>query len=245
VNPSVQDDPLKDVNDRIMVNKDAQSFLVDGFKQKKRDGDDISDTDDRLSFFGRICSYCVCCSSWFRYKSSTSLTQDRNQETKLELQNIAHFTDVPLHDDRLVGNDADEEGIGNGGMSLGAIYPPTSNITSPSDERAINAFQERRLSLRLKKDDDIHSQTSATHAFRGFDHASNDFLNSDKLIKLTDLDENIQDDGLSSITADEYVRMRLIPMLAEYTNKAPVLSQHISLLTLITIFLSVSSSIFA
>ena len=51
------------------------------------------------------------------------------------------------------------------------------------------------------------------------------------------------DDGVSSMTAEEYVRKRLWPIVAEYTVRAPVTSCRTSIVTGTTIFLSVLSSV--
>jgi len=51
------------------------------------------------------------------------------------------------------------------------------------------------------------------------------------------------DDGVSSLTAEEYVRKRLWPVVAEYTVRAPVTSCRTSIVTGTTIFLSVLSSV--
>ena len=227
MNPSIHDDPLKDVNERIMINKDAQSLLVDGFKQdnRKRDEDDIVDMNYRPGLLGWLCSC---------FTARTSVVPIRKQEaikheTKLELHHMNHFTDSPVRDDRHGEKDAGDEEIREGDT--------LSNIASPLDEEK---FGNLATKLHEKR-----PQSAASHTSRGFHSAVNDMHNSEKNAKNTDLEDNVHDDGLSTITADEYVRLRLIPILAEYTTTAPALSQNITLLTLITICLSVTSSIFS
>jgi hypothetical protein len=56
--------------------------------------------------------------------------------------------------------------------------------------------------------------------------------------------EIMYDDGLSTLTADEYVKVRLIPVLAEFTQTAPVFSRSVTTVTAIVIMLSIASSIF-
>jgi hypothetical protein len=65
------------------------------------------------------------------------------------------------------------------------------------------------------------------------------------MTKVVDSEEDFLEDGLSTITADEYVRMRLIPTLAEFTSKAPMLSMSVYVVKLVGIILSVGSSILA
>ena len=99
---------------------------------------------------------------------------------------------------------------------------------------------------KLKKDG---SQSSiAPSSYRGHDIAldhSSSAEDKAPQLKAAEGDEEIIEDGLSSITADEYVRMRLIPLIAEYTSSAPSLSQSLMLLNFITIILSVFSSVLA
>ena len=59
------------------------------------------------------------------------------------------------------------------------------------------------------------------------------------------LDDEIFDDGLTTITADEYVKLRLLPLVASFTVKAPGMSSLVSVVTVITIMLSVASSVFS
>lgn len=56
---------------------------------------------------------------------------------------------------------------------------------------------------------------------------------------------NHLDDGLDTLTADEYVRIRLIPLVSEFTKDAPVLSRNVQIVTAIVIALSITSSIFS
>ena len=57
-------------------------------------------------------------------------------------------------------------------------------------------------------------------------------------------DENY-DDGVSSLTADEYVKVRLIPLIASLTHKTPKLNLLTTTITCIVTMLSVCSSVFA
>lgn len=56
---------------------------------------------------------------------------------------------------------------------------------------------------------------------------------------------NSMDDGLDTLTADEYVRVRLIPLVSEFTKEAPALSRSVQIVTTIVIALSITSSVFA
>ena len=58
-------------------------------------------------------------------------------------------------------------------------------------------------------------------------------------------EEAIYEDGLSTITADEYIMKRLIPILAEFNSTTPVLSMSVYAVKLIGIAFSVGSSIIA
>ena len=53
------------------------------------------------------------------------------------------------------------------------------------------------------------------------------------------------DDGLSVLTADEYVRIRLIPYLSTYAHAAPTYSKKITIITCIVILLTIISAIFS
>ena len=55
--------------------------------------------------------------------------------------------------------------------------------------------------------------------------------------------EAIIDDGLSTITADEYVKLRLIPLIASFTSKAPGFAQTTNTVNIIIIALSIVSSV--
>lgn len=60
--------------------------------------------------------------------------------------------------------------------------------------------------------------------------------------KFKDFDLHELDDGLGSLTADEYVKIRLTPLIASLSTKAPPMNQLNTVVTLSTIFLSVTSS---
>jgi len=53
------------------------------------------------------------------------------------------------------------------------------------------------------------------------------------------------DDGLGTLTADEYVKIRLMPIIASFTTKAPNMSILTNVVTSVTILLSVTSSVFS
>jgi len=55
--------------------------------------------------------------------------------------------------------------------------------------------------------------------------------------------DELFDDGLTSLTADEYVKLRLMPLIASFTAKAPPMASFATVVTLVTIFLSVTSSV--
>ena len=57
--------------------------------------------------------------------------------------------------------------------------------------------------------------------------------------------DTLLDDGLSTLTADEYVKLRLIPVVSSFTSKAPGLSRKLQLVTSIVLVLSVCSSVFS
>lgn len=58
-------------------------------------------------------------------------------------------------------------------------------------------------------------------------------------------EQELYDDGLSTITADEYVKIRLQPIISTFTRKTPALSQLTNTVTCIVIALSVCSSVFS
>jgi hypothetical protein len=58
-------------------------------------------------------------------------------------------------------------------------------------------------------------------------------------------DKTIYDDGLSTLTADEYVKIRLQPIISDFTLKTPGLSILTNAVTIIVIALSVCSSVFS
>jgi hypothetical protein len=61
--------------------------------------------------------------------------------------------------------------------------------------------------------------------------------------KFTKDAEHELDDGLGSLTADEYVKIRLTPLIASFSTKAPPMATMNTAVTLSTIFLSVTSSV--
>lgn len=50
------------------------------------------------------------------------------------------------------------------------------------------------------------------------------------------------DDGLRALSADDYVKMRLLPVAAEYSKKAPGLAVYVQFVVIIGVVLSVASS---
>ena len=58
-------------------------------------------------------------------------------------------------------------------------------------------------------------------------------------------EEDLYDDGLTSLTADEYVKLRLIPIVAYFTVEAPGLSNFLSIVTSFVVALAVLSSVFS
>jgi SMODS and SLOG-associating 2TM effector domain 1 len=58
-------------------------------------------------------------------------------------------------------------------------------------------------------------------------------------------EQELYDDGLSILTADEYVKIRLQPIISTFTRKTPALSQLSNTVTCIVIALSVCSSVFS
>jgi hypothetical protein len=87
--------------------------------------------------------------------------------------------------------------------------------------------------------DDIESATESNHAGK-------------ENIEIPPVDQNIDsfeedlyDDGLTSLTADEYVKIRLVPIVAGFTVEAPGLSNFLSVVTSLVIGLSVLSSVFS
>ena len=50
------------------------------------------------------------------------------------------------------------------------------------------------------------------------------------------------EDGLTSMTADHYIALRLLPMLAEYSSKSPPISRDVSVVAITVVLLSVISS---
>lgn len=57
--------------------------------------------------------------------------------------------------------------------------------------------------------------------------------------------EDLYDDGISTLTADEYMRVRVIPLLASFSSKTPGMSLATNTVTSIVIALSVLSSVFS
>jgi hypothetical protein len=59
------------------------------------------------------------------------------------------------------------------------------------------------------------------------------------------LNEKLQDDGISAITPDHYIKVRLVPMAVHFSNKAPGLSSWLHVVTTLGVVLSVASSALA
>ena len=66
---------------------------------------------------------------------------------------------------------------------------------------------------------------------------------NNNMIVHKDDDSHSLDDGLSNLTADEYVKLRLQPMISAFSLKSPPLSFFTHTVTTIVIILSVCSSI--
>jgi hypothetical protein len=58
-------------------------------------------------------------------------------------------------------------------------------------------------------------------------------------------EEEMLDDGLSTLTADEYVRIRIYPVLASFLEKVPTFSNRVNTISVIVIGLSVTSAVFS
>lgn len=58
-------------------------------------------------------------------------------------------------------------------------------------------------------------------------------------------EKDLYDDGLSTLTADEYVKIRLQPIITDFTRKTPGLSMFTNTVTIVVIALSVCSSVFS
>lgn len=59
------------------------------------------------------------------------------------------------------------------------------------------------------------------------------------------LNEKLQDDGISPITPDQYIKVRLVPMAVHFSKKAPGLSNWLHMVTTLGVVLSVASSALA
>ena len=64
-------------------------------------------------------------------------------------------------------------------------------------------------------------------------------------MELTASKKVVTDDGLSALSADQYVRIRLLPMAASYSQKAPGLASYAHLSAIVGVVLSVTSSALA
>jgi hypothetical protein len=125
-----------------------------------------------------------------------------------------------------------------------------TNSIIPDDDKSIGSSIDSATKLKKVDRLEIESTGSSSQflwAFHGFDSPPDAPINDATvdMSKFADTEEDIFEDGLSAITADEYVRMRLIPTLAEFTLKAPNLSTSVYAVKLIGIILSVGSSVIA
>ena len=213
INPSQHDDPLRDVNEKIKNNLGAQALLIDALKQPLKKKNHKSYNSQPFNSVGGMCSSLWSCC--FGSKKSPKVAIDDFLQSDL-------LATKPIIDESIDVDPAEE--------SFGTI----------NDTVLIKVNKE--------KDNKLETSSSAStprtsRSFRGADISNIQTATSTDPPKPIEAEEEIFEDGLSSITADEYVRMRLIPALAEYNSKAPTMSYGLSALTMITIALSVGSSI--
>ena len=136
--------------------------------------------------------------------------------------------------------------------SFDQIKPNSFTMTDAPDNIDKSSAVAIDSATKMGKKDKLESgSTTSTprtlRAFRGADPPPDTSTNdmAIDMTKVVDSEEDFLEDGLSTITADEYVRMRLIPTLAEFTSKAPMLSMSVYVVKLVGIILSVGSSILA
>jgi hypothetical protein len=250
VNPPLSDNPLADINDKIKANKDAQSLLIDALQQPGSEEKKADTQFPRKSFSSCFASLCR--------------SQPKPTDHGITLR------DLNVQVENLQDLDEQEEAFGAvshmkkfSNPKHGTRGPDIHNVYNSEEtfeaSNPGNFLTEKRLSLTelvlgghaeephtaaaAKKEGSVASKTPS-HAYRGVSSPSPEVVEPHPS-KAKESDEEIYDDGLSSITADEYVKMRLIPILAEYTNTAPKLSSSIYVLTMIVISFSVTSSLFS
>jgi hypothetical protein len=105
--------------------------------------------------------------------------------------------------------------------------------------RSVNGSESGGREERSIDGDDVESAPDSTHASK----EKKEIMPVDQ--NIDSFEEDLYDDGLTSLTADEYVKIRLIPVVAGFTVEAPGLSNFLSVVTSLVIGLSVLSSVFS
>jgi hypothetical protein len=219
--------PLEDINRRIKSNREEQdNYLTilasgrpkDQKKEKKEKKTEMNDEDQKLE--ERI--------KQFQVKAATK---------KLYLQQ-SHGSAEQAEDMDNDGHNGDNKNKDSRETYIDWMKRQISQLRKPNMETWQGRFTA------------IFISWWAVHLFTLLEEMYKQYLTQKLMaeqalkaaIDITASKKFITDDGLSTLSADQYVRIRLLPIAASFTQKAPGLSTQIQASATIGVVLSVASS---
>ena len=169
-------------------------------------------------------------------KEQKMLTSNLKQPSRgaQRAENRAYFSSLTTRKGSSINDDND--------MSMADIY------SDPTSDDNIKTLNISPLGSRSRANSDSESVVGDRMSNFG-DNSVQESI-KDKVVADVEVgkanyryNENELDDGLGTLTADEYCKIRLTPLLASFTTKAPPMVSINTCVSLITILLSVVSSV--
>ena len=235
INPDSNSDPLKDINDRIKEQASAQDYyllaLTNSHKKINNKKGSLTDAFPNMDNFATE-------SPLHRKVSFTKETLDPTSPgadarlsngSKASLKNYTTLSGGGRFDKYKSVNMNDNSDTNR------------NNNDPNRNERTNSMFSGFRSPINSPRSGDDNSADTAMLIRKNEEGAMIDIENNTTRTVLNPM----YDDGLSVLTADEYVRIRLIPYLSTYAQISPSYSRSLTIITCIVILLSIISSIFS
>ena len=221
INPPPTSDPLQDINDRIKEQCMAQDYyltaMVSTYNGKAVKRSNTYEGDD--NFTGMDSSFLHSSTQELQNDSLSNHLNNSSARKPYEQINNARLL-------QRVHPSVDNESVSGSrsrSKSSAALNRPSSKGTDIPDD-----YRETRSNT-----SHISYKSSNKDKYGDIENGLGSGLNA------------MYDDGLTVLTADEYVRIRLIPYLSTYAHTAPSYSKSLTIITCIVILLTIVSSIFS
>ena len=223
VNPPLTSDPLKDINDRIETYRGGQDYFLSTIRMVKKDEKRMLEDEHHLK--------------------AEAEERTRTMNHARARSGVAPATTRP------------SLALVSAPSRRGPLTPPATSRTDPDtddiypEEIAFGGVGNLNPAPRGPLANPMHTSTPSRRntGLALMDRIHKPVAQEEPvLIEPEPIQKGIPyDDGLGTLTADEYVKMRLIPIVSEFTVKAPEYSRSVTIVTSIVILLSITSSIFA